>query len=283
MNANYSYLSDGTKASVLNASGAGYDYNGTFTYSHASGGARTLESVAFGIALDDFGARRYDRTAWTSIDPLAEKYYSISRYAYCNNNPINTIDVEGDFPLLTNIIGAFVAAGLDYGVQVINNFITGDSYQEAFKNVNLLSIALAGAEVFITSGTSIIKNSMAKQAISAGSELINNTFDVNLIDGALSIEANNLDEVLFRTEIGLMFGMIKNSSFLPSFKKKSITKQVDAARDAFHAQEGRVPKQEAQKMHLKAKEKNQFIDTINQMLTEEQKELFGRLFDDDEE
>ena len=46
--ANYSYLSDGTKASVLNASGAGYDYNGTFTYSHASGGTRTLESVAFG-------------------------------------------------------------------------------------------------------------------------------------------------------------------------------------------------------------------------------------------
>ena len=80
-----------------------------------------------------------------------------------------------------------------------------------------------------------------------------------------------------------MFGMIENSSFLPSFKKKSITKQVDAARGKFHAQGRGVSAQEAKKMHLKAKEKNQFIDTINQMLTEEQKELFGRLFDDDEE
>ena len=109
MKANYSYLSDGTKASVLNASGTGYDYNGFFTYSHASGGTRTLESVAFGIALDDFGARRYDRTAWTSIDPLAEKYYSISPYAYCAGNPVKFVDVKGDslavLNLSTSIIG----------------------------------------------------------------------------------------------------------------------------------------------------------------------------------
>ena len=46
--ANYSYLSDGTKAKALNASGAGNDYAGSFTYSHASNGTKTLESVAFG-------------------------------------------------------------------------------------------------------------------------------------------------------------------------------------------------------------------------------------------
>ena len=86
--ANYSYLSDGTKASVLNASGTEYDYNGTFTYSHATGGTRTLESVAF-------GARRYDRSSWTSIDPLAEKYYSLSPYAYCAGNPVRFVDLDG--------------------------------------------------------------------------------------------------------------------------------------------------------------------------------------------
>ena len=46
--ANYTYLSDGSKAAALNASGAGYDYAGSFTYSHASNGTKTLESVAFG-------------------------------------------------------------------------------------------------------------------------------------------------------------------------------------------------------------------------------------------
>ena len=46
--ANYSYLSDGAKASVLNTSEAGFDYNGLFTYSHTSSGTRTLESFTFG-------------------------------------------------------------------------------------------------------------------------------------------------------------------------------------------------------------------------------------------
>lgn len=29
------------------------------------------------------------------LDPLAEKYYSVSPYAYCNNNPVNLIDPNG--------------------------------------------------------------------------------------------------------------------------------------------------------------------------------------------
>lgn len=31
---------------------------------------------------------------FTSIDPLAEKYYFISPYAFCSNNPINRIDPD---------------------------------------------------------------------------------------------------------------------------------------------------------------------------------------------
>ncbi len=31
-----------------------------------------------------------------SIDPLCEKYYSISPYVYCANNPINAVDFNGD-------------------------------------------------------------------------------------------------------------------------------------------------------------------------------------------
>lgn len=32
---------------------------------------------------------------FVSIDPHAERYYSISPYAYCNNNPVNCIDPDG--------------------------------------------------------------------------------------------------------------------------------------------------------------------------------------------
>ncbi|MDR1552012.1 MAG: RHS repeat-associated core domain-containing protein [Prevotellaceae bacterium] len=45
----------------------------------------------------DFGARMLDSEIgrWFCPDPLAEKYYSISPYAYCGNNPVNRIDPNG--------------------------------------------------------------------------------------------------------------------------------------------------------------------------------------------
>ena len=51
-----------------------------------------------GLDLYDSQARHYDpiipRT--TTIDPLAEKYYSLSPYVWCAANPINLIDEKGD-------------------------------------------------------------------------------------------------------------------------------------------------------------------------------------------
>ena len=50
------------------------------------------------LNMYDFGARMFDVAGvpmWTSIDPLAEKYYSISPYAYCNNNPVILVDPDG--------------------------------------------------------------------------------------------------------------------------------------------------------------------------------------------
>ncbi|RRC96640.1 RHS repeat-associated core domain-containing protein, partial [Prevotella sp. OH937_COT-195] len=45
----------------------------------------------------DYGARRYDAATcrFTTMDPLSEKYYSTSPYAYCTNNPIKYIDPTG--------------------------------------------------------------------------------------------------------------------------------------------------------------------------------------------
>ncbi|GAB6121780.1 RHS repeat domain-containing protein [Dysgonomonas termitidis] len=49
------------------------------------------------LNLYDYSARYYESALgrFTSVDPHAEKYYSISPYVYCNNNPLKYIDPDG--------------------------------------------------------------------------------------------------------------------------------------------------------------------------------------------
>ena len=53
-----------------------------------------------GLNLYDYGARHYDPVLgrFMTVDPMAEKYYSWSPYAYCLNNPIKYIDPDGRDP-----------------------------------------------------------------------------------------------------------------------------------------------------------------------------------------
>lgn len=53
--------------------------------------------LVHGLRLYDYGARMYDDLlgCWTSVDPLAEKYYHISPYVFCLDNPSNLKDSDG--------------------------------------------------------------------------------------------------------------------------------------------------------------------------------------------
>ena len=73
----------------VNQRAAGYSERFTFT------GKERDEETGYSY----FGARFMDHelmTMWLSVDPLADKYPSISPYAYCAWNPLNSVDLNGD-------------------------------------------------------------------------------------------------------------------------------------------------------------------------------------------
>ena len=51
-----------------------------------------------GLNTYDYGARQYYPVVpvWDRMDPLCEKYYGVSPYAYCANNPMRYIDADGN-------------------------------------------------------------------------------------------------------------------------------------------------------------------------------------------
>ena len=59
-------------------------------------GGKELDQM-HGLNLYDFHARPYDARLgqFTMIDPCAEKYYYVSPYVYCLNNPVNAVDPDG--------------------------------------------------------------------------------------------------------------------------------------------------------------------------------------------
>jgi RHS repeat-associated protein len=54
-----------------------------------------------GLDFYDYEARQFDPVLmrFTRPDPLQEKYYSISPYAYCLNNPVRFVDPDGRNPI----------------------------------------------------------------------------------------------------------------------------------------------------------------------------------------
>ena len=72
-------------SAATNADFQPYKYNG-----------KELDKM-HGLNTYDYGARQHDPilARWDRIDPLCEKYYSVSPYVYCDNNPINAVDPDG--------------------------------------------------------------------------------------------------------------------------------------------------------------------------------------------
>lgn len=82
-----------------------------------------------GLNLYDYSARYYESAVgrFTSVDPLAEKYYSISPYAYVMNNPMRYIDPDG-CSTHTDSLGHVVAVYNDGNMGIFKHGISTDTY-----------------------------------------------------------------------------------------------------------------------------------------------------------
>ncbi len=86
---------------LLDQRKSGYTYNTRYTFS----GKERDEETGYSY----FGARYYHSTLsiWLSVDPMADKYPSMSPYTYCADNPVKLVDPDGreldewDFNIVT--------------------------------------------------------------------------------------------------------------------------------------------------------------------------------------
>lgn len=104
-----------------------------------------------GLNWYDFGARLFDVAGvpmWTSVDPLAEKYYPFTPYSYCAGDPVNKFDPDGkQTSPVYNREGEFMGTD-DKGLQGVpivmenSDFKQGMSHEEALsKDCDINSFA----------------------------------------------------------------------------------------------------------------------------------------------
>ena len=122
------------------------------------------EQFRFGTPYIDYGARQYDPILgrWFAQDPLSEKYYSISPYAFCAGNPVKFVDEDGRIP--APVIGALIGGGVAGAAAIIK----GKSATE------VLAATVGGAvdgAIFATGGFllgKVISNPIIVNSISGG-------------------------------------------------------------------------------------------------------------------
>jgi RHS repeat-associated protein len=93
-----------TQTTNYYASGLEMEYSTSSDFSDSDGASKNTYLYngkemdrMHGLNMYDYGARGYDPAlaSWTTVDPLAEKYYSVSPYAFCLNNPVRFTDSDG--------------------------------------------------------------------------------------------------------------------------------------------------------------------------------------------
>uniref|UniRef100_A0AB33JH39 RHS repeat-associated core domain-containing protein n=1 Tax=Prevotella sp. GTC17262 TaxID=3236797 RepID=A0AB33JH39_9BACT len=189
-----------------------------------------------GLDWYDYGARHYDAALgrWMCMDPLAEKYYDVTPYGYCGENPHNRIDIDGQWSW--DIHGNLVSDNED------NEKTLADFLDTSIYNAGLLlftyRILSNNKDTNMAKGTVLNKSNLWIMESDTNGDVVNNTRDAvshyyygNGIPADVGDEA--MDEVL-DSEI-----FKKNLNVITTQERTSNSFSVDLTKKIFHI--GRTP------------------------------------------
>ena len=144
-----------------------------------------------------FGSRYYnsDLSIWLSVDPMSDKYPSLSPYVYCADNPIKLVDPNGEYPIKfrsgvmmlyskTSIgagVGfsasgsyfsgrAFDKSGVTRFAAISSNYITNQNLKEGSSNLSFFAgagVGISGNAAFFRRAKSF-KDAVNKSFLSIG-------------------------------------------------------------------------------------------------------------------
>ncbi len=167
----------------------------------------------------DYGARMYDpcTARWLSQDPLAEKYCSVSPYAFCNNNPVNIIDPDG----------------MDIAVFNTSGYLISYKERKGKDILKIVSIDEESGKKKLIAKQSFEDNSISKPEEDGKNTIFNSSENSTEVFEFLS---NNTDVEWSKVEysdgspaqIGNSHGVNKNSSLIKSIKsnESNVTKAI---------------------------------------------------------
>ncbi|WP_291529212.1 DUF6443 domain-containing protein [Bacteroides sp. UBA939] len=131
-----------------------------------------------GLNMYDFTARMQDPVVPGFImpDPLAEKYYSISPYAYCMNNPMKFVDPSGKA-----VESIWDAISLGMGVKsLVDNIKAGNIGSAIVDGLGVVADAFAVAAPFVPGGVSA-----GIKALRAADDIVDVVSTGNKVDNAV--------------------------------------------------------------------------------------------------
>ncbi len=222
-----------------------------------------------------FGARYYDSdlmTGWLSVDPMADKYPGLSPYAYCANNPVKLVDPDGEFPFVTNIVGAAISMFVEYGGQVVENLAEKGFVMDALTDVDFLDLGVAAVEGFVTSGTNIVKKAVVKTATEVGASIVTNAVDIST-DGDVKINA------VTEIGVGVITDRVGEIKVLNKKLHSPIPKSANKAVKEARAEKGSLPTKQAKQIAEKQRKKNEDQKAVYKMLEDQIQKHPSKVFE----